>query len=158
MARKWYTTLNHSKMHPHTKYYKRYAPDTIILKTRSEVKVTVTLNGMCHSALQGALIHQIWNSYFNEYRRYAPDSMPILETRSEVKVTVTQGWYTELCHPKMLPHTKFGIHTSHKMRYALDTIILKTRSEVMVTMTHKWSVTPPSQDESTHHICDFYLK
>ena len=42
-------TLSYPKMHPHTKFgipnskeYKRYAPDTIILKTRSEVKVTVT--------------------------------------------------------------------------------------------------------------------
>ena len=43
----WYLTLRHPKMHQHTKFeiptsYKRYAPDTIILKTRSEVKVTVT--------------------------------------------------------------------------------------------------------------------
>ena len=44
----WYATLCHPKMHPHTKFEiptsnnMRYAPDTIILKTRSEVKVTVT--------------------------------------------------------------------------------------------------------------------
>ena len=44
----WYATLRHPKMHPHTKFEiptsnnMRYAPDTIILKTRSEVKVTVT--------------------------------------------------------------------------------------------------------------------
>ena len=44
----WYATLCHPKMHPHTKFKiptsnnMRYAPDTIILKTRSEVKVTVT--------------------------------------------------------------------------------------------------------------------
>ena len=52
-------TLCHSKMHQHTKFEiptsnnMRYAPDTIILKTRSEVKlkVTVTPNGhatLCH--------------------------------------------------------------------------------------------------------------
>ena len=41
-------TLHHHKMHPHTKFEistsnnMRYAPDTIILKTRSEVKVTMT--------------------------------------------------------------------------------------------------------------------
>ena len=48
VTQSWYTTLRHSKMHPHTKFgiptsnSMRYAPDTIILKTRSEVKVTVT--------------------------------------------------------------------------------------------------------------------
>ena len=44
----WYGTLCHPKMHPHTKFEiptsnnMRYAPDTITLKTRAEVKVTVT--------------------------------------------------------------------------------------------------------------------
>ena len=36
----------------------------------------------------------------------------ILKTRSEVKVTETQKWYVALRHPKMHPHTKFGIPTS----------------------------------------------
>ena len=38
----------------------------------------------------------------------------ILKTQSEVKVkvTVTRKWYATLCHPKMYPHTKFGIPTS----------------------------------------------
>ena len=36
----------------------------------------------------------------------------ILKTRSEVKVTVTRKWYATLRHPKMHPHTKFGIPTS----------------------------------------------
>ena len=43
--------------------------------------------------------------------RYAPDTV-FLKTRSEVKVTVTQKWYATLRHPKMHPHTKFGIPTS----------------------------------------------
>ena len=47
--------------------------------------------------------------------------MPNLETRSEVKVTVTQGWYGTLRHPKMHPHTKFGIPTSKNKGYAPDT-------------------------------------
>ena len=53
----WYATLHHLKKHPHTKFEIptsnniRYAPDTIILKTRSEVKVIVTLNGTRHSAI-----------------------------------------------------------------------------------------------------------
>ena len=58
---------------------------------------------------QDAFIHQIWNSYcLKEYRRYAPDPMPILETRSGVKnmVTVTQGWCATHPHPKMQAHTK----------------------------------------------------
>ena len=43
----WYATLRHPKMHQHTKFEisnsnNIRAPDTIILKTRSEVKVTVT--------------------------------------------------------------------------------------------------------------------
>ena len=45
----WSVTLHHPQMHPHTKFEipisnnMRYAPDTIILKTRSDFKVTVTL-------------------------------------------------------------------------------------------------------------------
>ena len=40
--------------------------------------------------------------------------MIILKTRSEVKVKVrvTTKWYVTLRHPKMYPHTKFGIPTS----------------------------------------------
>ena len=73
----------------------------IILKTRS---------GQGHSdpkmvsdtlPSQDAFTHQIWNYYLKEYRRYAPDSMPILETRSEVRFTVTQGLYATHHHPKM---------------------------------------------------------
>ena len=41
------------------KEYKRYAPNTMILKTRSEVKVTV----VCHTpSSQDTFKHQIWNS------------------------------------------------------------------------------------------------
>ena len=58
-----------------------------------------------------AYTHQIWNSYFKEYKRYAPDTI-ILKTRSEVKVTVTRKWYVTLRHPKMHVHTKFGISIS----------------------------------------------
>ena len=47
--------------------------------------------------------------------------MIILKTRSEVKVTVTQKWYVTLHHPKMHPHTKFGIPTSKNVRYMLWT-------------------------------------
>ena len=74
-------------------------------------------NGTCHFAIQ------IWNSYLKEYRRYASDSMQFLETRSEVKfkVTVNQLWYATLRHPKMHPHTKFGIPTLNNIRDMLRT-------------------------------------
>ena len=101
------------------KWYKRYAPDTIILKT------TFRGQGQGHSDLkmvrdtppsQDASTHQIWNSYLKEYRRYAPDMDIVItiETKSEVKVTVTvtRKWYATLCYLKMHPHSKFGIPTS----------------------------------------------
>ena len=80
----------HQIWNSYLKEYKRYAPNTKILKIRSEVKVTVTRNGMCDTpSSQDAFRHQIWNSYLIEYRRYAPDSMQFLEIRSEVKFKVT---------------------------------------------------------------------
>ena len=99
----------------------RYAPDTIFLKTRSEVKVAVTQKWYLTPPLQDASTHQIWNYYLKEYRRYAPDSMLILETRSEITVTVTYKWYTILRHPKMHSHTKFVIHTSNNIRGMFQT-------------------------------------
>ena len=70
---------------------------------------------------QDASTHQIWNTYLKEYRRYAPDTkrdgrtdiVITIKTKSEVKVkvTVTRKWYATLGHPKMHPHTKFGIPT-----------------------------------------------
>ena len=47
--------------------------------------------------------------------RYAPDTI-ILKTRSQGKVTVTPKWFVTLRHPKMHPHTKFGIPTSKNIR------------------------------------------
>ena len=114
----------HQIWNSYLKEYKRYAPNTKILKTRSEVKVTVTQNVMCDTlSSQDAFRHHIWNSYLKEYRRYAPDSMQFLEIRSEVKfkVTVTQLWYATLPHPKMHSHTKFEIPTSNNIRDMLRT-------------------------------------
>ena len=74
MTQLWYATLRHPKMHPYTKFEiptsnnMRYAPDTIIFKTRSEVKVCDT------PPSQDASTHQIWNSYLKEYRIYAQDT------------------------------------------------------------------------------------
>ena len=90
----------------------------IILKTRSEVKVTVIRKWFVTLPFQDAFTHEIWNSYLKEYRRYAPDSMQFLETRSEVKfkVTVMQLWYGTPRHSKMHPHTKFEIPSSNNIR------------------------------------------
>ena len=79
MNQLWYATLPHLKRHPHTKYEihnsnnMRYAPDTIILRTKSgqgqgysDPKI------VCDT--KDASTHQIWNSYLKEYRRYAPDT------------------------------------------------------------------------------------
>ena len=117
MTQNLYMTLCFPKMQPHTKFGldRRNAPDTIILKSRSEVKVTVT---MVYDTLpsQDASTHQILNSNLKEYRSKAPDSMPILEARSEVKVTMTEKWNGTIRHSKMHSHTKFGIPTSNNIR------------------------------------------
>ena len=109
----------------------------IILKTRSEVKVKVTVT-----------------------RKWL-----FLETRSEVKVkvTVTQLWYATLPHPKMHPHTKFGIPTSknigdmHRTRSGTDGL---TDGQCDYYMPPKEFLcdTPSSQDASTYQIWNSYLK
>ena len=94
----------------------------IILKTRSEVKVTVTQKWFVTLSHSKMHLHTKFGIPISEYRRYAPDSMQFLETRSEVKfkVTVTQLWYGTLRHPKMHPHTKFEIPTSNNTRDMLQ--------------------------------------
>ena len=106
----------------------------IILKIRSEVKVTVTRKW--YATLRHPKMHQIWNSYLKAYRRYAPytkrdrrtDRVITIKTKSEVKVkvVVTRKWYATLRCPKMDPNTKFGIPTSknigdmHRTRSGTD--------------------------------------
>ena len=115
--------FTHQIWNSYLKEYKRYAPYTIILKTRS---------GQGHSdrkmiydtlSSQYAFTHQIWNSSLRENRSYEADSMQFLQTRSEVKfkVTVTQFWYATLPHLKVHPHTKFEIPTSNNIRDMLRT-------------------------------------
>ena len=114
MTHKWYTTLHHPKLHTHTIFgipisnNMRYALDTIILKTRSEVKVKVTVTRKWYVTLRHPKMHLHieFGIPISKNMRYAPDSMQFQETRSEVKfkVTVTQLWYATLCHPKMHPH------------------------------------------------------
>ena len=91
--------FTHQIWNSYLKEYKRCAPDTIILKTRSEVKATVT---------------RIWYVTFKEYKRCAPATI-ILKTWSDVKITITRIWYMTLRNPKMHLHTKFGILTSNSI-------------------------------------------
>ena len=51
-----------------------------------------------------------------------------LEERSELKVTVTDKWYATICHPKMHPHTKFGIPTLNIIGNMAGTRIKQTYS------------------------------
>ena len=90
---------------------------------------------------QDASTHQIWNSYFKEYRSYAPDLIPILETRSEYKVTDLKIKRGNLPFQDAFTH-KFGILISNK-KDAPYIIILKMRSKVTfkVTVTRKCSTT-----------------
>ena len=130
VTRKWYMTLRHPKMHPHTKFG---IPNSKNIKDMLVTQYFLKLGrGQGHSdpnmvfdtpSSQDTFTHQVWNSYHKEYRRYAPDSMQFLETRSAVKfkITVTQLWYATLCHPKKHPHTKFEIPTSNNIRDMLRT-------------------------------------
>ena len=89
VTRKWYATLRHPKMHPHTK---------IGIPTSKNI-------GDMHRTRSGT-----------EGR--TDGHFITIKTKSEVKVkvTVTRKWYATLRHPKMHPHTKFGIHTSKNIR------------------------------------------
>ena len=107
------------------KEYKRYVPDTKILKTRSEVKVKVTVTRKWYVTLRHPKmnLHIKFGIPISKSRRYASNSMQFLETRSEVKfkVTVTQLWYVTLCHSKMHPRTNFEIPTLNNLRDMLRT-------------------------------------
>ena len=95
------------------------------------------LNIVCHtSASKDVSKQQIWDSSLKKYMRYAPKTI-IVEIRSR-----SQNWYITLSHPKMQPHTKFGIPSSNNIeKNAPNMIILKTKSKVKVTMTSKWYMT-----------------
>ena len=122
------------------KEYERYVRDTIILKTRSEVKVIVTRKRYVTLGHPKMQLYSEFVMPISKNRRYAPDSMQFLETRSEVKfkvskgakirnrynqvphkVTKTQLWYATLCHLKMHQQTKFGIPTSKNIGDMLRT-------------------------------------
>ena len=108
----------------------RYAPDTIILKSRSEVKVKVTVTRkwyatLRHPKMQPHIKFGIPTSKnIGDMHRTRSgtdgrtdgrmDIVITIKAKSEfkVKVTVARKWYTTLRHPKMHQHTKFGIPTS----------------------------------------------
>ena len=111
----------HQIWNSYLKEYKRYAPDTIILKTRSEVKVTVTKKK--HVTPRHPKMHLLTKFGIPISKNIGDmhqTQCSFQETRSEVKfkVTVTQLWYR---HPKMHPHTKFEIPTSNNIRDMLRT-------------------------------------
>ena len=81
---------------------------------------------------------------------------------------MTSKWYATLCHPKMHPHTKFGIPTSknigdmHRTRSGTDGRTFYYYKNLVRGQGHSdpkmvWD-TPPSQDASTHQIWNSYLK
>ena len=114
----------HQIWNSYLKEYKRYVPDTIILKTRSEVKVKVTQKlyvALCHPKMH--LHTKFGIPISKKIVDMHKTQCRFLETRSEVKckVTVTQLLYATLCHPKMHLHTKFEIPTSNTMRDMLRT-------------------------------------
>ena len=100
------------------KEYKRYVPDTLIIKTRSEVKVTVTQKWYVKLGYPKMQFYSELGIPISKNMRYAPDSMQFLETRSEVKfkVTNTQLLHATLCHLKMHPQTKFEFPTKNNIR------------------------------------------
>ena len=95
----------------------RYAKEAIILKTRSGQGQSVSKMVHDTTPSQDAPSHQICDSYLKNVRDMLWTRL-FKKTRSDVKVkfTVTQKWYETLCHPKMLPHTIFGIPTSKNIR------------------------------------------
>ena len=116
----------HQIWNSYLKEYKRYAPDTIILKTRSEVKVKVTVTQKWHVTPRHSKMH-LHTKFGIPISKNIGDmhqtQCSFIETRSEVKfkVTVTQLWYATLRHPEMHPHTKFEIPTSNNIRDMLQT-------------------------------------
>ena len=85
----------------------------IILKSRSEVKVTVTQKW--YATIGHPKKHPL--TKFGIPTSKNIEKMAILVTRSEVKVTVTGKWNRAICYSKMHLHSKFGIPTSSNKRY-----------------------------------------
>ena len=111
-------TLCHPKMQQHTKFgisssnnIEKNAPNKIILKTRSEVEVTVTQKWYTTLGHPKHL-----HTKFGIPTSKNIEVMPILKTRSEVKVTVTGKWNRTIRHSKMHLHSKFRIPSSNNKK------------------------------------------
>ena len=110
VTRKWKATLRHPKMNPNIKFgtptskntgdmhRTRSGPDwrtdiVITIKTKSEVKVTVTGKWYWTTPLfQDASTYQIWNSYLKEHRRYAPDTKWDGQTDSAITICLPNSF------------------------------------------------------------------
>ena len=67
--------FTHHIWNSYLKEYKWYAPDTIILKTRSECQGQGDRKMISDTPpSQDACTYQIWDSFLKEYRYYAPDA------------------------------------------------------------------------------------
>ena len=91
----------------------------IILKTRSEVKVTVTQTR--YATLGHPKKHP--HTKFGIPTSNNIEVMPILETWSEVKVTVTRKWNSTISPSKMHSHSKFEINTSNNKTDMLQILL-----------------------------------
>ena len=118
------------------KEYKRYAPNTIILKTRSEVKVKVTHKMVQDTPpSQDAFIHQNCDSYFKEYKRYAPNTIFLKLGQSS-----RSQWPEMVCDTPSsqdtFKHQIWNSYLKEIRRYAPDSMqFLETRSEVKFKVT-----------------------
>ena len=67
----------HQILNSYLKEYKRYAPDTMILKTRSEVKITMTQKWYVALGHPKMHLHTKFEIHISN-RRYAPNSMQFI--------------------------------------------------------------------------------
>ena len=98
------------------KEYKIYAPDTIILKTRSEVKVTVTQKWHVTPGHPKMHLHTKFGIPISKnIGDMHQTQCSFQETRSEVKfkVTVTQLWYGthQIWKPYLKEYRRYGPDT-----------------------------------------------
>ena len=153
MTCKWYKTLNHPKMHSHTKFgipISNNKRDMLLTQLLLKLVRGQGHNGskiICETPpCQDAYTQQIWNSYLKEYKRYARNTK-ILTTSSKVKVTVTRNGMNDTPPSQdVFRHQIWNSYLKEYRRYAPDSMqFLETRSEVKfkVTVTQLWYTTLP---------------
>ena len=124
--------------------YKRYAPDMIILKTRSEVKVTVTQNGTWHSAIPKMHPHNKFGIPNSQNIRDVLRTQKFLNLgqRSRSQLPKNDMWHPVI--PRCIYTPNLNSYLKEYRRYAPDSMqFLETRSEVKfkVTVTQLWYAT-----------------